>query len=110
CGANTPGAVSGIGMSEQSQMKGGLERVATDKCPQPVQPGFALRGAENEPLQFRAQFTSCASQALGQNPLRRFAEINVPAAQPRDQLLVALTREIDFRRARRVVLTQQIEP
>ena len=117
--ANAPGAVSGIGMREHLQMKRRLKRAAADQRPQRVQSCFALRGAENDLLQFRAVRSSSAQrrcdaahsrQPLRQNPLRRFAEINVPAGQPRDQLVVALTRQIDLRRARRVLVAQPIEP
>src|SRR5439155_25648681 len=66
--------------------------------------GFGRRDAD------RCSRGGCAPQPLGQNPLRRFSKINVPARQPRNQLIVTFTREIDFRRARRVLVAQSIEP
>ena len=47
---------------------------------------------------------------LRQNPLRRFAEVDVPARQPRDQLIVALGGQVELRGARRVAVAQPIEP
>src|SRR5207249_1318992 len=52
----------------------------------------------------------CAPQPLRQKPLRGLAEVNVPAGQSRDQLIVAFIREVDLRRARRVLVAQPIEP
>src|SRR2546429_181668 len=101
-------------MREHLELKRRVERAAANQRPQRAEPRFAITTArsrfEGEFLALNAQFTRCAPLPLRQNSLSSFAEINVPARQPRDQLVVDFIRQINLWGARRVLVAQTIEP
>ena len=72
----------------------------------PAAPGHAARPGRPTIPGHR----SPRAHSLGQQSLGGFAEEEVPAAEPRNQLVVALRRQIDRRHVRRLAVSQSVEP
>ena len=96
-------------------MKRRFKRAAANERPQRVQVSFARCVViEYQVFEFATRHivqrqAGRLSYSFGQNPLRRFTEINVWTFEPRDELVIGFVRQIEFRRPWRVMVAQSIQ-
>ena len=109
--ANAPSSQARILVRQQLAMKFWIERAAADHCPQGVHAGFVRRRVvEHQFFQHWPRRRILRFVSLGQHSRCRLAEIDIPAMQPLDELLIGLFRQIKNSSRRRVLVPQPIEP